>query len=231
MKKIVLSTLLILGLFWAGVAEARAASNFTLTPSSGTFSVGDQIKVTVGIDSGTDKVYTADLFMVFDVSKLEFVDATSILKDPPVFPFTKGANNFDNTAGTFNVSLGPVSSTSDGSAIAKGDLVALTFKAKAAGTGTLSFACTGGNVNDTNIINQDITDVVNCAANQSGSYTIQAGDSGSVGTTTTTTTTTTAVATPTKAPSALPKTGVLTPTVTLLVMGLVGIIASAFFLL
>jgi hypothetical protein len=226
MKKFVLSTLLILGLFWAGAAEAKAASYFTLTPSSGTYNVGDNISIVVGIDSGTDKVYSADLFMVFDASKLEFVDATSILKDPPVFPFTKVVNNFDNTAGTFQVQLQPVSSNSNEAAPAKGDLVTLTFKAKAAGTGTLSFSCTGGNTMDTNIINQDIADVVNCASNQSGSYTIQAGDSGSVANPTSA-----AVATPTNAPSQLPKTGVLTPTITLLVMGLAGIIASAFFLL
>lgn len=226
MKKIALSTLLILGLFWAGVVEAKAASNFTLSPSSGTFNVGDQIKVTVGIDSGTDKVFSADVVMVFDASKLEFVDSAAVPLNPPTFLFSKGINNFDNAAGTLNIALAPVSSNSNEAAVAKGDLITLTFKAKATGTGTLSFSCAAGSTTDTNIINQDITDVVNCASNQSGSYTIQAstgGDSGSVPTS--------AVATPTKAPSALPKTGVLTPTVTLLVMGLVGIIASAFFLL
>lgn len=225
MKKIVLSTLLILGLFLAGVVEARAASNFTLIPSSGTYNVGDNFDVTIGIDSGTDKVYMADIFMVFDASKLQFVDAVSIPKDPPVFPFTKGVNNTDNSAGTFNFSLGPVSSNSNEAAVAKGDLVKLTFKAKAVGTGTLSFNCTAGIDQDTNIVNESVTDVVNCASNQSGSYTIQAGDSGSVSQPTS------PVATPTNTPSALPKTGVLTPTVTLLVMGLVGIIASVFFLL
>lgn len=223
MKKIALSTLLILGLFWTGVVEARAASNFTLTPSSGPFSVGDQIKVTVGIDSGTDRVYSADVVMVFDASKLEFVDA--VVAPSPAFLFTKGINNFDNAAGTLNIALQPVSSNSNEAAVAKGDLITITFKAKAVGTGTLSFSCTAGINTDTNIINQDITDVVNCATNQSGSYTIQAGDSGSVNQPTS------PVVTPTNTPSKLPQTGGIVPTVSLLVMGLVGIIASAFFLL
>lgn len=226
MKKIVLSTLLIVGLFFLGVGDVKATANFTLSPSSGTYKVGDQIKVTLGIDSGTDKVYTADLWLVFDASKLEFVDAAAV--SSPAFPFTLGTKNFDNAAGTFNTLLGPLSSNTNETAVAKGDLVTLTFKAKAVGTGTLSFSCTGGSNNDTNVFNQDLTDVVNCASNQSGSYTIQAGTGGDSGGAVTPTS---AVATPTKAPSALPKTGVLTPTVTLLVMGLVGIIASAFFLL
>lgn len=227
MKKIALSTLLILGLFFVGVAEAKAASKFTLTPASGTYSVGDQIKVTVGVDSGTDKVFTADIWMVFDASKLEFVDAVAVPLNPPTFLFTKGTNNFDNTAGTFNVGLAPISSNSNEAAVAKGDLITLTFKAKAVGTGTLSFSCTAGSTTDTNIINESITDVVSCASNQSGSYTIQAGTGGDSGTVAPTS----AVATPTKVPSALPQTGILTPTLSLIVIGLVGIIASAFFLL
>jgi len=225
MKKTALLALLMLGLFFSGAVEAKAVSKFTLNPASGTYKVGDNIDVMVGVDSGTDKVYTADLWMVFDASKLEFVDA--VVAASPAFLFTKGVNNSDNTAGTLQVQLAPVSSNSNEATTAKGDLVKLTFKAKAVGTGTLSFSCTNGSTIDANIINEDITDVVSCAANQSGSYTIQAstgGDSGTVAPTS-------AVVAPTKVPSELPQTGILTPTISLIVIGLVGIIASAFLLL
>lgn len=220
MKKAVLITILILGLMFVGTVGAQAATKLTLTPASGTYTNGGNITVTVGIDSGTDKVYTADLWMVFDAAKLEFVDAVAV--GAPAFPMQLGQKNFDNVAGTFNIALMPTSATTNLAEVAKGDLVTLTFKTKNTGTASLGFSCAAGNTSDTNVFSPDLADVVDCAANQSGSYTIQAGVGGNP---------TSAVATPTKTATSLPQTGGLATTLALVVIGLVGIVASALFLL
>jgi len=219
---------LVLGLWLSQPVMAMALTKLTLTPASGTYKVNDQIKVDVGIDSGTDKVYTGDLYMVFDASKLELLDAVSM--SPQAFPFELGQKNIDNTAGKFDILLAPLSTTTNLAEVAKGGLISLTFRAKAIGTGFLNFNCTAGSTSDTNIFNPDLMDVVDCASNQSGSYTIQAGDS-TAPTPTTGSTVNTTVTTPTTVPSQLPQTGVLTPTLTLLILGIVGIIGSAFLIL
>jgi hypothetical protein len=218
MKKTALITILVLGLMLVQTVGASAATKLTLNPASGTYTNGGEIKVVVGIDSGTDKVYTADIWMVFDAAKLEFVDATVV--GSPAFPMQLGQKNVDNTAGTFNIALMPTSATTNLAEVAKGDLMALTFKAKNTGTASLGFSCAAGNTSDTNVFSPDLADVVDCASNQSGSYTIQAGVGGN-----------TNVATPTRAASALPRTGGLAPTLSLMIVGIVGIIASAFFIL
>jgi hypothetical protein len=219
MKKTALITILVLGLMCAQTVGAQAATKLTLTPASGTFTNGSNFTVTVGIDSGTDKVYTSDLWMVFDASKIEFVDAVAV--GSPAFPMQLGQKNFDNVAGTFNIALMPTSATTNLAEVAKGDLVTLTFKAKNTGTASLGFSCAAGNTSDTNVFSPDLADVVNCASNQSGSYTIQAGVGGE----------TTVAATPTPKASTLPKTGGFAPTLSLVVVGIIGMIASAFFLL
>lgn len=229
MKKTALITIFVLGMWVASLAEARAATKLTLTPASGSYTNGSTISVTMGIDSGTDKVYTADLWMVFDANRLEFVDVVAV--GSPAFPFQLGQKNYDNAAGTVNVALLPTSATTNLAETARGDLITLTFKAKNTGTASLGFSCVSGNISDTNVISPDLADVVDCSANQSGSYTITAGVGGQSTTVTPAATTTRSVTTPTTVPSSLPQTGVLTPTLTLLVIGIVGFVASAFFLL
>jgi len=54
----------------------------------------------------------------------------------------------------------------------------LSFKAKATGVASVNFTCNVGAVTESNIINQSALDIVECASNQSGSYTINAGGGG-----------------------------------------------------
>ncbi|MFA4826768.1 MAG: cohesin domain-containing protein [Candidatus Shapirobacteria bacterium] len=194
------------------VKAAWAGPKLTLTPTTKEVSINDTFSVVVGVASGTEKVLGIDLWMVFDASKLEItsVDAVS----SPAFPFTMGDKNIDNVKGTLMLPLMPQSSSGLAAEVANGGLVTVNFKAKANGTASFSFTCESGSMSDTNILKPDVTDVVDCTANDSGLYTIKVassgGDDGG----------STAAATATPVPTSsttLPQTGAVENTIILLV--------------
>lgn len=203
---------------WVGVGRVEAA-NYTLTPSSSSTSVGSNLVVDVGIESGTDKVYAADIWMTFDAAKLELVSIDKIENNN--FSFTLGDKNIDNTAGTVKVALIPAVSSSLDSKVVAGGVAKLTFRAKATGVASALFTCTAGNLNDSNIIDPNSADVITCGSNQSGSYTITAGTGGESTPVPTLAATTTS--------SELPRTGVDGPTVALVIMGIMSLFGAVYF--
>lgn len=216
--------ILVVGILGMGVGTQKAlAANYTLSPSSSSVSVGSNLVVDVGIESGTDKVYAADIWMTFDATKLELQSIDAISN--PSFSFSLGDKNIDNTAGTVKVALIPAVSSSLDSKVVTGKVAKFTFRAKAAGVATAVFTCTAGNLNDANIIDPNSADVIVCGSNQSGSYTITAGTGGDPVPTTVTTTTTTSTTTATE----LPKTGVDGPTVALIIMGIMSLFGAVYF--
>lgn len=202
----------------AGMVEA---ANYTLTPSSASASVGGNLEVTVGIESGTDKVYTGDIWMTFDAAKLELTSVDAISNS--TFAFTLGDKNIDNVAGTLKVALIPSVSSSLDSKVATGPIVKLTFRAKATGVATAVFTCTSGNLNDANIIDPNSADIIVCGSNQSGSYNINAGTGGDSAASTTTVTTSTTTT------SELPRTGVDGPTIAMIIMGIMSLFGAVYF--
>lgn len=160
--------LVIAGLFLVVPARAAMAANFTLTPASGSYQVGQTFPVDLGITSGTEKVMSADIVGTFDASKMELNSA--VVTDTINFS-SEIAANINNTTGTFTLML--VSSKMDPyqSAVINGPVVKLSFKGKTAGTGTVNFTCSGTSYEDSNIFNPDNADVIVCSSNQSGSYT------------------------------------------------------------
>ena len=225
---------------------AVAAPHFTLTPASGTEKVGDTFEVVMGVDSDTEKVIGLDIKSTFDASKLEVVSIVkaSVPDDGYQFTYTTSSPIIDNTAGTFEVTLPSLSSNVYVGVVAKHELLKITFKAKAAGTATLNYVCQAGSVAETNIINEQGNDVVDCSSNQSGSYTITStttSDSptstptpvptstSSSGTTTTATATSTPTASTTTTTTTLPETGGVADTVALMLLG-VSSVAVAFYL-
>jgi len=199
---------------------AVEAANYTLNPSSASASVGGNLEVTVGIESGTDKVYTGDIWMTFDASKLELTAVDAIANS--TFAFTLGDKNIDNVAGTLKVALIPAVSSSLDSKVATGPIVKLTFRAKATGVATAVFTCTSGNLNDANIIDPNSADIIVCGSNQSGSYTINAGTGGEAAPTAAVTTSTTTT-------SELPRTGVDGPTIAMIIMGIMSLFGAVYF--
>jgi len=218
MKKAVLLVLIAMA-FLAAPVSANAAAYFTLTPSSATHSSGDTFTVDLGINSGADKVMSVDVVGTFDAEKLELMSASVIgtAFSPDLSP------SINNTSGTFTFML--ISSTVDPfqASVLDGGVIKLSFKAKSEGTASVNFTCSGTSYDDSNIFDFDNNDIITCASNQSGLYTITAvgGD-----TTTDTTTTTTTTATTTTSDE-LPQTGSLTTIIVLSLIGMVGM-AGAF---
>ena len=139
----------------------------------------------------------------FDATKLEVVSITKIANSD--YGFAAITPNINNTSGTFTVSFISNNSNPNEATSYTGNFAEVTFKGKATGTASLNFTCSKDFV-DSNIIASDTinTDLIDCATNQSGSYTITAGVGGD-------STSTTATATPTS--STLPQTGATAPTV------------------
>lgn len=220
MKKI-LCLIIVLVLSLAIVHPALAAGPMLkFSPSNGTYTNGDTFKITIAVDSGIEKSQGVDAWATFDPTKLEVV---SIENAPTTaFNFALGKNIYNDT-GKFDISC---SSTDMGTYEAKpllGDLVVVTFRAKGTGTANVNFACTAGSTIDSNIFNMSANDVINCALNQNGIYTINAGGGNTADPTATPIPTTAADAGSEKE---LPQTGSVGTTIGLIIFGLVGVLAS-----
>jgi len=206
---------------------AMAAPHFTLTPATGSQTVGQNFVVTMGIDSDIEKVIGVDIKASFDLTKLEVVSIEKgvIPADGYQFSFVPGQALIHNDTGTFEATLTPTNQSVLVGPIAKHELLKVTFKPKAVGTATFNYTCSAGSVVETNIISQAGVDVVDCASNQSGSYTITAG----VGTTGAVAAATATPIATTSAKSALPQTGGVENTLFLMFFGISSIGAALYF--
>jgi len=219
-------------LAWGLVSPVRAMAvpHFTLVPTSANETVGTNFVVTMGVDSDIEKVIGLDIQATFDAAKLEVVSIEKVASDTGYqFTYTAGQAIIHNDTGKFEVTLPSADSSVYTGVVAKQELLKITFRPKAAGVATLNYVCTAGSVADTNIINQSGNDVVDCASNQSGSYTIVAGDGTTPTSTPMPTPTSGGSSAPTAVPtttSQLPETGGLENTIALLVLGISGMMAS-----
>ena len=222
MKKslFILSLVLCLGVFASSAAVAGPM--LKLSPSSGSFGNGSTFKVTVGVDSGTAKSMAVDAWLTFDAGKLEVVS----VEDPssPAFTFSMGKNIY-NSDGKLDMSFNPSGDSVLGESVAiVGDLAVVTFKAKGTGTAAVNFTCQAGSTIDTNIFDNQGIDVIDCASNQNGSYTITGGGGSDP---TSTPVPPQATVTPNDGSGAeLPQTGSVGTTIGLLIFGIVGLIAG-----
>lgn len=225
MKKTALILILSFSFLGLSVRAVSAAAHLTVSPTSGTYSVGGTFKVTLGVDSGSDTVGGVDGVGTYDSAKLEL---TSIEQaSAMVFSSSEDGGNcaIDKTASAGKFSFSCYSNSSVGDKVAKGDLVVITFKGKATGTAALNYTCASGSTTDSNIVKSStVTDVIGCSENQSGSYTINSSSSGSSDTTTSAPTATGTIT----ASSELPKTGGVGVTLGLVAFGLVSLISALF---
>jgi len=207
-------------------AMAMATPHFTLNPSSASETTGQNFTVVMGVDSNTDAVIGIDIQGTFDASKLQIQSIDKVSSNGGYqFTYTSSQAIIHNDTGKFELTLPSADSSVYTGVVAKQDLLTITFKPIASGTATLNYVCAAGSVADTNIINQAGNDVVDCASNQSGSYTIADGSSGSSPTATPTQTSTIAAATAVPTTS-LPQTGGTENTIALLVLGISGMMAA-----
>lgn len=219
MRKTVLLTSLML-LLLMGVTQAKAVMagpHLTLSPASGNMSVGETIIVIVGVDSGTETSAAVDVFGTFDSTKFDMVSMQKVPDLEAAFPFVTEPH-YTNTTGKFDFACSPSNMNNFTDSVIKGKLVQMVLKAKAAGVATINFTCQPGSEADSNIFKTSGSDVIDCASNQSGSYTISPGVGGDA-----------AVATSTPvATGTLPQTGAAETTIGLLAFGIVSMISALF---
>ena len=246
-KELFLGAVMIGGLFLGAPARALAASYYTLSPTTGNHQVGDSFEVIMGINSGTEKVVGVDLVATFDATRLEIqsVRKGTVPDDGYQFYYTDTSPIIDNNSGRLEVTL-PSSNPSVYTGVAANhELLKITFRAKAVGTATLNYVCQANSIVETNMINELGNDVVECASNQSGSYTIAAGAGGATSTpipTATPTTVAGATATPisgssssstttstsTTTTTSLPETGGVAETIALMILGVSGMAVALY---
>lgn len=196
------------------VRAAIAGPRLYFEPASGNYDQNSEFTVTVKIDTGGKEAMTADALINFDNSKLTVVQVTN-------GGFFSGFDyNVEDSNGRLTIyafSEQPLQTKSG-----VGDLAVITFKGVAEGTASVSFLCQAGNDTDSAIWDAQGNDLIDCAANGSGSYTVGTGDSGSDSNssiTPTPTETESAPEAPTPTPSQLPETGFEAP---LLILGVGG---------
>jgi hypothetical protein len=213
----------LLAFLTVSVKAVEAGPMLKLSPSTGSHDNGSTFDVVIGVDSVTAKTMAVDAFMTFDATKLDVVSIDAVSTGTTAFVFSMGKNIF-NTEGKFDISFIPSADASiSDSAVIKGDLATVKFKAKAVGTAAVNFTCVSGSSIDTNIFDSTGNDVIDCASNINGSYTINASSSSG---SSSTVTPTTVVNNVTAAPGQLPKTGGFETTLGLMIFGIVGALAG-----
>lgn len=220
-----ISILLVGLMFCASNVQAMAAPHFTMSPITGTYSVGTTFAVILGVDSGTEKVVAMDVVGIFDKDKLELVSIDKITTPDPAFQFTYDANTaiIHNDTGKFEVTLSPLGSSVFDGIITKQGLLTFYFRPKLSGSAGFNLTCQQGAVNDSNILNPSSVDVISCPDNQAGLFTIEPAVGG--GTTLAPTNITPVQST---GSAELPRTGGIGTTVGLIVFGAVGILSALF---
>ena len=209
-KKTGLLAFALVGLMLAGHCSAAvAAPHFTLTPATNSVSVGSTFFVDLGADSETEQIIAMDLVGTFDPTKLEIVSIEKNNTTAYNFVFDSTTPIIQNSSGKFESNLSQVGQSVYEGQVVKGSLL------------RIKLSCQAGSVTDSNMFNQNSEDVVSCAANQSGSYTISAvgGDSGSTTEAETTVTTT-------SAGEELPQTGGIANTIGLVVFGAISVLGA-----
>ncbi len=150
-QKLLIASIISLGLLVAGAAGASAAT-FSLSPASGS-TVSGTFDVTLSLTglSAGDQVSAIDVYLNYEPSKLQ---AQSIGVSSAIFGESAySVKTIDSTAGKIAISAGasafePVTSG--------GTIATITFKALAtSGSTTLSFDYTAGSTTDSNVVDSN----------------------------------------------------------------------------
>lgn len=216
MKKIIkltLSFLLFLGLGLVLAPSAQAAT-FSLSPSTATKNVGVTFTVNIVLDTKGDAVTGATAILTYDTAKLEVVDndttQTGIqIKQGTIFNQAPLTNTVNTSSGQIRYDSGSLGSTYTGS----GTMATITFKTLAAGTAKVDYTFTSGSTTNTSLVAASSPAGTNLlTAVTGGTYTISASVGGGGAT-----------------PAPLPESGLGTPTMFILGLGLIGLILGVVF--
>ncbi|MDZ4231868.1 MAG: cohesin domain-containing protein, partial [Candidatus Pacearchaeota archaeon] len=129
-----ITTLLVfLVVFLPGVAAAQEASLY-FSPSSGTFTAGTTFPVAVRVNTSGSAINAAQGILVFDPKKFTVVSTS---KTNSIFALWTQEPTFSNSAGTLEFGGGVPSPGFSGAA---GTIFTITFRARTAGDGTVTFS-------------------------------------------------------------------------------------------
>ena len=211
--------LLSFGFLGAVTAGAVEAASLSLSPSFGTHETGDTFTVDLKVDTGGEGAMTVDSVIKFDSTRLEVssVSAGSFMTD-----MQKSLDNGTGSLTIYNFSSQPLTS-----AVGGGVLASIVFKAKAAGTASVTFVCEAGAATDSSVWNVAAEDILTCGSIGSGSYTISGVAAADAVDDEAEPTTSVAAATAT--PSELPETGNEWVVVGALFLGIMLFVGGAFF--
>lgn len=185
-------------------SRVLAAGKLTLEPASGSLMVNGTLKVKIQIDTGADKTTSADAYITYNSNQLEIVS----IEDGGFY-----SNLFKNISAS-RIYVGGAETQPLSTKTGTGTLAILTIKGKQKGTAQLTFNCTAGETNESNITKNDAnaTDIIDCSATTGGSYTITAGGENESPSPTPIPTSASTQTKPTPTP-ALPTTGFALPTI------------------
>ena len=179
---VILLTFLSLGL---GSANAVSAATLKFSPATGSYTTGNTFTVDITVDTAGKETRGADAVVTFDNTRLSVDSVTYGTFYPTALHSQQNGKLY--ITGLMNDAANSKSGT--------GTLATITFKGLTAGTANINFECQTGRTDDSNVYQNDLdsTDLIDCAALGTGSYTLTGG----------------AVNTPTQAPisSPLPDTG------------------------
>lgn len=130
LKLVQLCVVLVCGWFFM-VATPAFAANVLFTPASGSYGAGQTFTVTAQVDPSGDSVNAVEASISFDPSVLSVVNVS---KTGSVFSLWTTEPTYSNSAGTISFGGGSPSPFSS-----KSNLVTITFRVVAEGTGAVKF--------------------------------------------------------------------------------------------
>jgi len=238
--KVLIPLVLFFLIFSISTEAVSAAPRLYLDPAEGSYDVNSSFEVEVNINTDGQSVVAVDAIINYDAAKLR-VDSIS----------DGGADHFfsdvssDVSDGRISIYATPATALSEKTGT--GMIARVSFTAIETGTASVSFLCeTGSDLMDSNIWTIEGNDVIGCASNGSGSYTIGSGSGGETTLTSTPTptpttsaeTTLTPTSTPTisssltstatPTPSELPETGFDVPIAVLMLGGVIMLLLGVF---
>lgn len=161
MRKIFYCLILLILFFIAPYVFIKVeAASFSFDKTTATVNSGGTFQISVNLDPGSDKIYSADIYINYDANLLK----PTAVSAGSLFPTV---SNDISTSGKIYIAAmvnDPTAAISS-----SGTVATITFQALKDGSATLSFDC-----NSSKIIKDDAnaSNVLNCSANNSSTITI-----------------------------------------------------------
>ncbi|OGK64974.1 hypothetical protein A2313_02855 [Candidatus Roizmanbacteria bacterium RIFOXYB2_FULL_41_10] len=165
-KKTYLSWLFFLAMTFLSLVYSQAVSAATLefSPATGSYSTNENFNVEIKVDTSSQDTQSTDAVIEFDTTLLSVENVTYGSFYPTVLHSEQNGKLY--ISGVVN----DAASVKNGA----GTLATVSFKGLTAGTATLSFVCTTGRTDDSNVSKNDLdaTDLLVCSSLVEGSYTL-----------------------------------------------------------